>query len=50
LSNLRDKLKAGLSATAHDASNENSPTVSELADRVKALKAANTVETMPSQV
>jgi N12 class adenine-specific DNA methylase len=47
---LRDQLKAGLSATAHDASNENGPTVSELADRVKALKAANTIETTPQRV
>jgi N12 class adenine-specific DNA methylase len=50
LTSLRDQLKAGLSATAHDASNENGPTVSELADRVKALKAANTIETTPQRV
>jgi hypothetical protein len=50
LTSLRDKLKAGLSATAHDASNENGPTVSELAERVKALKAANTIETTPQRV
>src|SRR5438128_1788918 len=50
LTSLRDQLKAGLSATAHDAANENRPTVSELADRVKALKAANTIETTPQRV
>jgi len=50
LTSLRDQLKAGLSATAHDASNENGPTVSELADSVKALKAANTIETTPQRV
>ncbi len=50
LTSLRDQLKAGLSATAHDASNEDGPTVSELADRVKALKAANTIETTPQRV
>ncbi|MFL5241548.1 MAG: DEAD/DEAH box helicase family protein [Gemmataceae bacterium] len=50
LTSLRDQLKAGLSATAHDASNENGPTVSELADRVKALKAANTIEATPQRV
>jgi hypothetical protein len=50
MTNLRDQLKAGLSATAHDASNENGPTVSELADRVKALKAANTIEATPQRV
>src|SRR5207244_3938432 len=44
LTSLRDQLKAGLSATAHDASSENGPTVSELADRVKALKTVITVE------
>ena len=47
---MRDQLKAGLSATAHDASNENGPTVSELADRVKALKVANTIEATPQRV
>jgi N12 class adenine-specific DNA methylase len=50
LTSLRDQLKAGLSATAHDASNENGPTVSELAERVKALKAANTIEATPQRV
>jgi hypothetical protein len=50
LTSLRDQLKAGLSATAHDASNENGPTVSELADRVKALKAAHTIEATPQRV
>ena len=50
LTSLRDQLKAGLSATAHDANNEDGPTASELADRVKALKAANTIETTPQRV
>src|SRR5262249_645565 len=49
LTSLRDQLKAGLSATAHDASSESGPTVSELADRVKALKAANTIKTTPQR-
>jgi hypothetical protein len=31
-------------------SNEDGPTVSELADRVKALKAANSIETVPQRV
>jgi hypothetical protein len=47
LTSLRDQLKAGLSATAHDASNETGPTVSEMAEKVKALKAANTIEATP---
>jgi N12 class adenine-specific DNA methylase len=50
LTRLRDQLKAGLSATAHDASNEHGPTVSDLADGVKALKAANTIEATPQRV
>ncbi len=50
LTSLRDQLKAGLSATAHDPSNQNGPTVSELAERIKALKAANTIETTPQRV
>jgi N12 class adenine-specific DNA methylase len=50
LTSLRDQLKAGLSATAHDASNESGPTVSELAERVKALKAVNSIETTPQRV
>jgi hypothetical protein len=45
LTSLRDQLKASLSATAHDVSNENGPTASELAESVKALKAVNTFET-----
>jgi N12 class adenine-specific DNA methylase len=49
LTSLRDQLKAGLSATAHDASNENGPTASELAERVNALKAANTIEATPQR-
>jgi hypothetical protein len=50
LISLRDQLKAGLSATAHDVSNESGPTVSELAEMVKALKAANTIETTPQRI
>jgi hypothetical protein len=50
LTGLRDQLKASLSATGHDASMENGPTASELAESVKALKAANTVETAPKRV
>jgi N12 class adenine-specific DNA methylase len=50
LTDLRDQLKAGLSATpAHDGSNESGPTVSEVAERVKSLKAANTIEATPQR-
>jgi len=49
LTSLRDQLKSGLSATHHDASNESDPTVSELAESVKALKAANTIDATPQR-
>jgi N12 class adenine-specific DNA methylase len=45
LTTLRDQLKAALSGTVHDPGNEAGPGVSELAERIKALKAANTIET-----
>jgi hypothetical protein len=50
LTDLRDQLKAGLSAAAHEAGSEKGRKVSELADRIKALKAANTIEAVPQRV
>lgn len=50
LTNLRDQLKAGLSARSHDSAVEKEPSVSELADRIKALKSANTIEATPQRV
>jgi hypothetical protein len=50
LTDLRDQLKAGLSAAAHEAGSDKGPRVSELADRIKALKAANTIEAAPQRV
>jgi hypothetical protein len=50
LTELRDKLKFGLSASAHDAGEGEGPCVSELAERIKALKAANTIEAAPQRV
>jgi len=50
LTELRDQLKAGLSATHHDAGHEDGPSVSDLADRIKALKAANTIEATPQRI
>lgn len=44
LTGLRDQLKAGLSAGNHEPADEKGPSVSELADRIKALEAANTIE------
>jgi hypothetical protein len=49
LTELRDQLKAGLSAAAHEAGEGKGPHVSELADRIKALKAANTIEATPQR-
>jgi hypothetical protein len=46
---LRDQLKGGLSATPHEP-DEPGPTDSELADRIKALKGANTIEGAPHRV
>lgn len=49
MTGLRDQLKAGLSATSHQA-DESGPTVSDLADRIKALKGANTIDAAPQRV
>jgi N12 class adenine-specific DNA methylase len=49
LTGLRDQLKAGLSTTAHETANAEGPSVSELADRIKALKAANSIEAAPQR-
>ena len=49
LTALRDQLKAGLSGTASEAADEAQPKVSELADRIKALKAAHTIEASPQR-
>jgi hypothetical protein len=50
LTAVRDKLKAGLSATAHQSGDEEGPSASELAEKIKALKAANTIEATPQRV
>ena len=47
LTSLRDLLKSGLSATAHQTDEGKEPGVSELAGKIKALKAANTIEGTP---
>ena len=49
LTTLRDQLKAGLSATVHNPSQAVGPSVLELADRIKALKAGNTIDTTPQR-
>jgi hypothetical protein len=50
LTALRDQLKAGLSATAHQPDNQEGPSVADLAEKIKALKAANTIEATPHRV
>jgi hypothetical protein len=50
LTELRDQLKAGLSAATHETSEDKEPRVIELADRIKALKAANTIEAAPQRI
>ena len=46
---MRDQLKAGLSASAHASGSEPGPSVSELAEKIKALKAANSIEGTPQR-
>ncbi len=50
LTTLRDRLKAGLSGATPEMGTEPETTVSELADRIKALKAAHTIEATPERL
>jgi hypothetical protein len=50
LTSLRDQLKAGLSASAHESGSEAGPNVPELAERIKALKAAHSIDATPQRV
>jgi hypothetical protein len=47
---LRDQLKGGLSAAAQVQADKTKPTASELAERIKSLKAANSIEATPQRV
>jgi hypothetical protein len=49
LTELRDQLKSGLSTSARGSDGEKGPTVSDLAERIKMLKAAHTVEATPQR-
>jgi N12 class adenine-specific DNA methylase len=49
LTTLRDQLKLGLSVTAQTQGDEATEAVSDLAARIKALKAANTIEATPQR-
>jgi len=50
LTTLRNQLKVGLSGTASEPDKEKGPSVSELAERIKAIKAAHTIEAAPQRV
>jgi len=49
LASLRDQLKAGLSAGPQESDGESLPTVSELAEKIKTLKAGHTIEPTPER-
>jgi N12 class adenine-specific DNA methylase len=50
LTALRDQLKGGLSSAAHQPDNEEGPSVSDLAEKIKALKAAHSIEATPQRL
>ena len=50
LTGLRDQLKAGLSGAARERDDADGPSVSDLAERIKALKAAHSIEPTPQRV
>jgi hypothetical protein len=49
LTALRDRLKAGLSGAASEPDGEGSPSISDLAEKIKALKAGHAVEAAPER-
>ena len=49
LTSLRDQLKTGLSASSHQPDKEEGPSASDLAEKIKALKAANSIEATPQR-
>ena len=50
MTSLLDQLKACLSASAHETDSVAGPSVSELAEKIMAIKAANTIEATPQRV
>jgi N12 class adenine-specific DNA methylase len=50
LTGLRDQLKVALSGTGQKDSREEGPSISELAGRIKAIRAAQSVETAPQTI
>ncbi|MGH7171653.1 MAG: DEAD/DEAH box helicase family protein, partial [Gemmataceae bacterium] len=49
LTSLRDQLKGGLSATGNVSGDEKGPSVSELAEKIKALKATHSIDATPQR-
>ncbi len=49
LTNLRDQIKAGLPDVAQEPGKQEGPSVSELSERIKALKAAHSIEATPQR-
>ena len=49
LTTLRDQLKAGLSASSHESNRDTGSSATELADKIKSLKAANNIEAAPQR-
>ena len=50
LTDLRDQLKASLSGKALEPGSDSQPTTAELAEKIKTLKAAHTIEATPQRV
>lgn len=50
LSTLRDQLKTALSGVTAEPNAESQPTAPQLAERIKALKAAHTIDATPQRV
>jgi N12 class adenine-specific DNA methylase len=50
LTSLRDQLKAGLSSTTPEPGSEPGPSISDLAEKIKALKAVHSIEASPQRV
>jgi len=50
LTGLRDQLKAGFSGATPEAGDDQQPSVSELAEKIRALKAAHSIEATPQRI
>lgn len=49
MTSLRDQRKTGLSASSHQPDKDEGPSASDLAEKIKALKAANSIEATPQR-